>query len=569
MTQADSGRTSLHLHRTILACIATTTLCIFGMPRSLAQSVLTTHLRKVIRNGEAQSIGELRADRILKLDIVLPLRNVSDLDNLLSEIYDPNSSEYRHFLTDKEFTKRFGPTRQDYETVVEFARRNGFTVIGGSRNGLDVQIEGPVSAIESTFHVAILKYRDPVKNRTFFSADREPAMDLPVSIWHIAGLSDFSRPHPLYEKKSDYAAVHGISRALVVSHALTGSGPSGSFLGSDMRAAYYGGTSLTGAGQTLGLLEFSGTDLADLDRYFRSTHQKNRVPITVVSSDGTSVSCVNNRAGGYCDDTEPTLDMTQAIGMAPRLSHLVMYVGSLDTAIFSSMTTRKPLPKTIACSWSWTPVDPNTLNPYFKKMAAQGQTFFAASGDNSTWSRTNEAWPADNAYVTSVGGTDLITVKTGGAWKYESAWSDSGGGFSPAKIAIPPWQKISGVINASNRGSHEYRNGPDIAANANFSFYTCNDQIACQANEYGGTSFAAPMWAAFIALVNQRRISEGKSTLGSLNPAIYKQNVTSLYKSDFHDIGSGRSGSRYAVKGFDLVTGWGSPRSGLITALAP
>lgn len=568
-SSANNGMVSLPFHRYIPACMTIAALCIFGAPRSIAQSVLTTHLRKAIRDGEAQSIGQLRANRTMKLDIVLPLRNVSELDNLLSEIYDPNSSEYLHFLTDEEFTKRFGPTRQDYEAVVQFAKRNGFTVIGGSRDGLDVQIQGPVSAVESAFHVAMLKYEDPIKSRIFFSADREPTVNLPVNIWHIAGLNNFARPHPLYVKRSDYAAAHGISPAMAVSHAITGSGPSGSFLGSDMRAAYYSGQSLTGAGQTLGLLEFGGTDLADLSRYFRNAHQWNRVPITLVSTDGTSVSCVNNRAGGYCNDTEQTLDMTQAIGMAPGLSHLVMYVGSLDSAIFSSMTTRKPLPKTIACSWSWTPVDPSTLNPYFKKMAAQGQTFFAASGDNSTWSKTNEAWPADNAYATSVGGTDLITVKAGGTWKYERAWSDSGGGFSPAKIAIPPWQKISGVINASNRGSHTYRNGPDVAANANFSFYTCGNQAACEANDYGGTSFAAPMWAAFIALVNQRRASEGKSTLGSLNPAIYKQNVTSRYGSDFHDIGSGKSGNHYAVKGFDLVTGWGSPKPGLINALAP
>jgi subtilase family serine protease len=79
--------------------------------------------------------------------------------------------------------------------------------------------------------------------------------------------------------------------------------------------------------------------------------------------------------------------MTQAIGMAPGLSSLVMYIGSTDTAIISAMTTHSPLPTTIGCSWGWTPADPSTLNPYFEKMAAQGQTFFAASGDDSTWSK--------------------------------------------------------------------------------------------------------------------------------------------------------------------------------------
>src|ERR1039457_2684215 len=117
--------------------------------------------------------------------------------------------------------------------------------------------------------------------------------------------------------KSDYAKARGIDPETVVSHATTGSGPSASFLGSDMRAAYYGGTGLTGAGQNLGLLEFAGTDLDDLTTSFRNVGQTNTVPITLLSTDGTSTSCA---ASSGCDDTEQTLDMTQALGMAPDLS---------------------------------------------------------------------------------------------------------------------------------------------------------------------------------------------------------------------------------------------------------
>jgi kumamolisin len=415
----------------------------------------------------------------------------------------------------------------------------------------------------------MLTYQHPTENRIFYGPDREPTTSLAFPLWHISGLDNYSIPHPLFVKKSDYALAHGISSDAVVSHATTGSGPSASFLGSDMRAAYYGGTALNGAGQNLGLLEYEGTDLADLTAYFENVDQTNHVPITLLSTDGTSTSCVDSRADHHCDDTEQTLDMTQAIGMAPRLSSLVMYIGSTDTAMISSMTTHSPLPTTIGCSWGWTPADPSTLNPYFEKMAAQGQTFFAASGDDSTWSSSNEAWPADNAYVVSVGGTDLTTASAAGRWKSETAWVDSGGGISPDKIAIPSWQKISGVINSSNKGSTTHRNGPDVSANANFTFYTCADQTACLANEYGGTSFAAPMWAGFIALVNQQLAAHGDSYVGFLDPTIYKQNVTSTYSTDFHDITSGTSGSYSAVTGFDLVTGWGSPKAGLITTLAP
>jgi subtilase family serine protease len=201
-------------------------------------------------------------------------------------------------------------------------------------------------------------------------------------------------------------------------------------------------------------------------------------------------------------------------------------------------------------------------------MAAQGQNFFAASGDSSTWSTRNEAWPADDANIVSVGGTDLTTASAGGAWKSETAWVDSGGGISPDKIKIPAWQQLSGVINSSNKGSTTLRNGPDVSANANFTFYVCADQTTCTANEFGGTSFAAPMWAAYVALVNQQLKANGFSTIGFINPFLYSFGVSSSYSTDFHDITSGKSGSFSSVTGYDLVTGWGSPNgTGLLNAL--
>ena len=539
---------------------------VFGLTtKTQAQYLSTHHVRNVVRDNVAAPIGRLPANQVMTLNVVLPLRDQAGLDLFLEDLHNPASPTYRHFLTVSEFTERFGPTQADYDAVVRLVKANGFTVIGGSRDGMNVLIKGPVSAIEAAFHVSMMRYQHPTENRVFYGPDREPTTSLSFPLWHVSGLDNYSIPHPMLVKKSDYAKAHGISAEAVVSHATTGSGPSASFLGSDMRAAYATGTTLTGAGQNLGLFEYLGTDLADLNTYYKNVKQTNTVPITLLSTDGTGTSCVDSRAGGRCDDTEQTLDMTQALGMAPGLASLVMYVGSTDTAIISAMTTHNPLPTTIGCSWGWTPADPSTLDPYFKKMAAQGQNFFAASGDSSTWSKRNEAWPADDANVVSVGGTDLVTASAGGAWKSETAWADSGGGISPDKIAIPAWQQISGVINSSNKGSTTLRNGPDVAANANFTFYTCADQTACLANEYGGTSFAAPMWAGFIALVNQKLASEGDKPVTFLNPMIY----TSTYRAGFNDIVSGKSGSYSAVSGYDLVTGWGSPKPGLITALAP
>jgi subtilase family serine protease len=519
------------------------------------QSLFTRHVREVTLSGQAPSVGRLRATQSMRLVLILPLRNQDLLDSLLKEVYDPSSPSYRQFLTVEEFTAKFGPTQEDYNVVINFAEAHGLAVVGTSRNRVNLDVKGSVASIEEAFHLTIGIYQHPTEDRTFYAPDREPTPDLAVRLWHISGLDNYSIPHP--------AVMH--RDMSVRPNATTGSGPSASFLGSDMRAAYYGGT-LTGSGQTLGLLEYAGTDLADLTTYFKNAGETNNVTVTLLSTDGTSTSCL---ARNNCDDTEQTLDMTQAIGMAPGLSSLVMYVGSSDSAIFNSMATASPLNAQLSSSWTWSPADPGTDNPYFTEFALQGQNLFQAAGDSGKWTTSGagaEIFPADDVYVTSVGGTDLDTSSAGGPWSSETAWADGGGGISPDKYAIPSWQ--TSAASGCSSCSKTYRNGPDVSANANFTFYVCADQTTCTANEYGGTSFAAPMWAGYLALVNEQALQNGNPTVGFINPSLYSIGAGSSYDADFHDITSGSNGFS-ATTGYDLATGWGSPNgSGLITALA-
>ncbi|HEY1658553.1 MAG TPA: S53 family peptidase, partial [Candidatus Sulfotelmatobacter sp.] len=423
-----------------------------------------------------------------------------------------------------------------------------------SRNRLNIDVTGSVATIEKTFHVSMNVYQHPTENRLFYAPDREPTSASPVQLWHITGLDNYSIPRPNLTRR-DVSAQNARSNATI------GSGPSDSFLGSDMRAAYYGATTLTGSGQSVGLLEYAGTDLADLTTYYKNVKQTNNVPITLTSVDGTPTKCLANQG---CDDTEQTIDMTQALGMAPGLSSLVMYIGSTDTAIFNAMATASPLNSQLSCSWYWSPADPNSLNPIFIEFAAQGQNLFDASGDDGKWPPS--IWPADNAYLTAVGGTDLETSSAGGPWSSETAWVDGGGGISPNKIPIPSWQVTTAA--GCSKCSQTYRNGPDVSANANNTFYVCADQSACSANLYGGTSFAAPMWAGYLALANQQALQNGAATtLGFINPALYTIGLGSTYDTDFHDITSGSNGYSATV-GYDLATGWGSPNGpALINAL--
>ena len=169
------------------------------------QALLTRHVRDVIVSGHAQSVGHLPATRSLRLEIVLPVRDQAGFDSFLHDVYDPLSPFYRHYVTPQEFTARFGPSQQDYDAVIHFAMANGFTVVGGSRDALTVSVRGTVANVEAAFHVTMGLYQHPTENRTFYAPDREPTVDLPFQLWEIAGLDNYSTPHPSLQRRNSNA----------------------------------------------------------------------------------------------------------------------------------------------------------------------------------------------------------------------------------------------------------------------------------------------------------------------------------------------------------------------------
>ncbi|HVI77682.1 MAG TPA: hypothetical protein VM715_05870, partial [Candidatus Acidoferrum sp.] len=135
-------------------------------------------------------------------------------------------------------------------------------------------------------------------------------------------------------------------------------------------------------------------------------------------------------------------------------------------------------------------------------------------------------------------------------------------------IPIPSYQQLAGVVTSSNHASSTLRNIPDVASESAAQQYMCANGT-CR-NFGGGTSYAAPLWASLIAMANQQAASRGAARVGFLNPTLYGIATGSGFGSDFHDITTGNNGAYLAVRGYDLVTGWGSPIGvSLINALAP
>jgi subtilase family serine protease len=525
---------------------------------------------QVAAPANAQVIRRLSGSQRLNLAIALPLRNQDHLDALLQQLYDPASANYRRFLTVQQFTEQFGPTVVDYQRVIGFAQAHGLKVTHTFTNRQVVDVTGSVANIERTFHVTMRVYQHPTENRTFYAPDVEPTIESALPVLSIVGLSTFTLPHPMLKRALPNAGVHSEE---------TGSGPGGQFLGSDMRTAYTGGSALDGSGQVVGLIELGPYRLSDVLSYFTSLSQPLNVPIAnvLVGVDGV--------CGVGCDDGEEVIDIQQAISMAPNLSGLLVYETngpSTDALSAYAQAASDNIAKQLSISFGWGDTPGTTTGQayeqVFQELEAQGTSSFVASGDAGA--SLSGGYPGNSPNITDAGGTDL-TTGTGQAWSSEMGWIGSGGGWNTqSPIPATPassWNQ-GPAINASNGGDPSFRNIPDVSAEANTDNYFCANG-SCQGG-IGGTSLAAPRWAAFVALINQQAAanagSTGNPTLGFLNPTIYTLS-SGDYASDFHDITAGNNATTTtcvtgtlgclpsgvegfdAVTGFDLVTGWGSP----------
>src|SRR6202041_2789855 len=123
----------------------------------------------------------------------------------------------------------------------------------------------------------------------------------------------------------------------------------------------------------------------------------------------------------------------------------------------------------------------------------------------------------------------------------------------------------NGLANSSNGASATLRNVPDVAMEGDFDNYLC-DMGRCSGGA-AGTSFAAPRWTGFMALVNQQAVEAGTAPsggLGFINPPLYQLAQGANAGNDVHDIVSGNNETENqpvwfsAVAGYDLTTGWGS-----------
>ncbi len=517
--------------------------------------------------AEHPLVGPVPNDTLIQLEFGLPVQDPAGLASFIAAVSDPKNPKFRQFLTQAGFNTTYGAPPADYQALQQWAQDDaGFTVAATYPNNLLLSVRATAYLIEQALYTNLI-YRRRKDGSAYVAVDREPSLDLSVSVLEITGLNDYVLPYP---------------------RARNGTGGGQLYRAADLRNAYLGvgaaNQSLDGTGQVVGIVDFDVFQMPDIIGYMGLQVPCAGQPafppapnVTIVAREGGNPAA-NSKL-------ESTLDVEMVLAMAPNTQILVFQgssgiTGHLDDILHAMATSTPPL--TVgSCSLGFGYSD--NANQAVGNMAATGVTFFDASGDNGDIGDKDQG---NNKIVnqTLVGGsvlaTNPLTSPPPGAtyptpyFNSDATWPKSGGGVMNG-VPIPDYQV--GVDMSSNGGSTTSRNYPDVA------FPAQDVEVFFQgaATTASGTSFAAPIWAGFMALVNQFGAqSGGGGKSGFINPTLYDIGLTrgsanDLYKICFNDIADsvsngvgGGGGGHTSVAGYDLCTGWGTPNGALINQLS-
>jgi len=553
--------------------------------------------------SKSQLLANTPINQTISLSVGLNLRNTANLDAYLRQITDPHSPLYRQYLNQASFDALYGPLPQSEAAISDFLRSQGFTITATYPNHLVVDAVGTVAQAQHAFQVQINNYRSAT-GQQFFANANPPSMPVQLAplVAAVSGLDNTIQYHrnplangnaTIHLGASSTASPTTTSASLScpkpgISMVPTSYTPSQVATAYDFTKLYNAG--YMGEGQTVGLLELDGFSASDIAAY-TACFGGNQTIIKTIPIDG-----YNGAAGVNAAEVE--LDMEMILGLAPHLTSLRVYeAANTSLAAYNDAWARIISDVTPVVSTSWVFCEQGSgmaneiqqENIFFQVAAAQGQTILAASGDlgaNGCYNPQTGANPtpavddpASQPYVTGVGGTTLH-VNFDNTYQFEQVWNDrninngaSGGGISLV-WHMPYWQQAPGVANAYSTG---FREVPDVSLNADpQTGYDVFCRVGGCANKgwmiFGGTSAAAPAWAALIALANQVSLKSNAFMVGFLNPSLYDiaHGATGTsYNAAFHDIVPvsgyvnnndyvGNSGTYPDGSAYDLATGLGT-----------
>ena len=576
--------------------------------------------------SRARVIGPLAASTALHVTVTLRPRDPAALAAYAQAVSRPGSGVYRRYLTPAQFGRRFGAAAGTVRAVERELRARGMRPGRASAGALSIPVRATAGRLEHGFSVALRRVALPGR-RTAVVANAAPALGgaAAEAVQSVIGLAVVSAPHPLLARHSSSAsAASGLAAPLARGHVATG-GPAPCAAAqaaaasqgahtADQIATAYGFPGLYRAGDlgshtTVAIYELEPVDRNDISTYQSCYHT--HTSIRYVRVDGG--------AGTGAGTGEAALDIENLLGLAPE-AKVIVYQGQNSSSgapgsgpydTFSAIINQDRA-QVVSISWGECEAalggsNAAAENTLFEQAAVEGQTIVAADGDSGSEDCSGGSMrqtqlavddPSSQPFVTGVGGTTLSAI---GPRPSEGVWNTgpgavsgplepgaSGGGISdlwqmPAgqRDAAPFLHVLgAGVTGAQCGHPGGYcREVPDVSADAdpttgyviywNGSGSDVGEPQGWQA--IGGTSAAAPVWAALMALADSSRDC-ARGPVGYALPALYRA-AGAAYADDFNDVVTGNNdftgtnGGRFAAGvGYDEATGLGTPNA---AALVP
>ncbi|HEY3842884.1 MAG TPA: protease pro-enzyme activation domain-containing protein [Acidimicrobiales bacterium] len=548
--------------------------------------------------------GPVPSGEMLHLDVGLAGQDPTGLAQEVAAVSTPSSPEYRQYLTASQFAAEFGPTADEVSSVSASLRAEGLTVGTPDPGSSLLPVSGTAATVSAAFATPLESVSLPGHVASFVNtAPPQVPADVSPDITGIVGLDGISAEHSMIRSQPTAASTGSSGTGSsgtgststghqVVAHAAgpqaCGSAGVATARGgytSTQLASIYGLDQLfaqgrTGIGQTIGVVEFEQYSASDIAT-FESCYGLGN-PVRTVTVDGTP--------GGPAAGTgESALDIELAAVSAPSASIIVYEApneisdaSSLD--LFNRMAS-DDLAQTLSTSWGICEEDlaagaAGQEGTIFARMAVQGQTMVAASGDAGsedcydTDGGTELAVddPGSQPDVLSAGGTSLPSGSVGAqsVWNncgvqdlgicQSSSSSGAGGGGLSVNFARPSWQPApSDAGNGSCHSATGCRVTPDFSGSAD----PDNGVVAYFANGggwsvFGGTSAVAPAAAGLFADTNQGCAGN----VGLVGPALYAHANSSTFTditAGSNDFTATNGGAYTASGGFDAASGLGTP----------
>jgi hypothetical protein len=626
-----------------------------ALPLAIASGPAAASAPPLVRVGAtprvpagARSLGAISSSASLSGTVVLKPRDNAALVQFISDVSNPSSPLFHQYLPAGAFASRFGPTEDTINAVRSQLTADGLRVTGVSSDGLLVDFSGRADQIERAFQTGVERYRlaNGTTGQTATSAAALPSK-IAGSVTGVIGLNDLARAQPAgivrapasERGKFRRAATAGFSHpsgAPDACPAATADAQANDGLTDDQIAHAYGAFGLydsgdLGQGEHIALYElepFLYSDVRTFDTcYFGAAQAASMIGrLSVIPIEGGQPTGPGSG--------EANLDVEDLSAMAPDAT-IDVYEGpspGADGVIYDPVDEYAAIvnadrDQVISTSWglceqaiqSGQPGLQQAENLLFEQAAAQGQSVFAAAGDNGsddcdTFETTTVAPgqnpvsvddPGSQPYVVSVGGT---TITDASEPPIEHVWNDggiggAGGGGISESWTMPAWQRASDVPGIPLPGSADYTSANAVERASGYPTNFCQSNVpgagsstpcrvvpdvSSQGDEgtgaitvyydgswqtVGGTSSSTPIWAAMLAVTNasqtcasQSATSTGVGFVSPLlytvasNPAQYAASFTDVTagNNDIYDLGGGNVFA--AGTGYDLASGLGSPQ---------